>query len=178
MDAQLIVNQDWDLIMDHVSVLSQDFVRERFEYRDGNLYHKFNYPKVSAGSIVGCKDAYGYIITCICQKNYKVHRLIFLYHNGYMPDKIDHINGNISDNRIENLREANDCSNMWNAKKFTKNTSGAKGVHFHKLCRKWWAQCQVNKVRHNLGFYETFEEAERVVKEFRTKAHGEYARHE
>ena len=47
----------------------------------------------------------------IDKKEYFVHRLAWLYVHGCWPtEDIDHINGDPSDNRIANLREANSVS--------------------------------------------------------------------
>jgi len=66
--------------------------------------------------------------------------LIFLYHHGYLPKFVDHIDGNKKNNRIENLREATKSQNAMNQKVSTRNTSGIKGVMWHKRDKKWFVQ--------------------------------------
>ena len=51
---------------------------------------------------------------------------------------LDHINGDTSDNRIENLREATAAQNMQNRKTFANNKSGHKGVAWSKFHSKWF----------------------------------------
>ena len=84
--------------------MTKEELHELFEYRDGNLYWKINrVTKKCIGKKAGskCKNGYEHI-----QINYKYiysHRAIFLYHHGYLPKILDHINGIRDDNRIENL---------------------------------------------------------------------------
>ena len=108
-----------------------------------------------------------------------VHRMVFERTHGKKPKgmQIDHINGNILDNRIENLRIATCAENQWNAKTRVDNKSGVKGVCWHKETQKWYAQIKHNKVLHYLGVYSTIEEAKKVVQKKREELHGEFARH-
>ena len=87
-----------------------------------------------------------------------------------------HINGLKDDNRIENLREATNAENMRNRGKQTNNTSGLKGISFHKRDKKFYAVCRVNGKLHFLGYYPTAEEAHAVYVAFATEHHGEFAR--
>ncbi|WP_162475414.1 HNH endonuclease signature motif containing protein [Candidatus Erwinia dacicola] len=70
-----------------------------------------------------------------------VHRVVWEIHHGEIPEGmvIDHINGNPSDNRIENLRCVSQQINLLNKRKQKNNTSGITGVGFHKQRRKWRA---------------------------------------
>jgi hypothetical protein len=80
----------------------------------------------------------------INRSKYLVHRLVFLYHHGYSPRFIDHIDKNPSNNRIENLRACTPSQNQGNVLKRSNNTSGYKGVHFNKRKQKWQAGIKVN----------------------------------
>ena len=108
-----------------------------------------------------------------------VHRIVYERTHGKKPKgmQIDHINGDILDNRVENLRIATYAENQWNAKKRVDNTSGVKGVCWHKASQKWYAQIKQNKVMYNLGVYKDKKEAEKVVRKKREELHGEFARH-
>ena len=44
----------------------------------------------------------------------KYHHLVWVWHKGYWPTQLDHINGDKSDNRIENLREVTMSENNLN----------------------------------------------------------------
>ena len=66
---------------------------------------------------------------------------MWLWNKGVAPKiSLAHINGNIKDNRIENLRECSDSEFAYNRKMQSNNTSGAKGVCWHKHHKKWVAQ--------------------------------------
>ena len=104
------------------------------------------------------------------------HRLVYLWHFGYVPKEIDHINGDKRDNRIENLREANRSQNMRNVKLKRNNTSGAKGVCWSKEKNKWVVRVSVNKKTIHCGYYEDFELAALVSAEAIDKYHGYFKR--
>lgn len=92
-------------------------IRQIFDYRpDGSLIWKIKPNKsIEPGAKVGAPDVHGYIQVMYLRKNYKLHRLIYLWHHGELPKMIDHINRNRSDNRIENLRAADDSLNNNNS---------------------------------------------------------------
>ena len=104
--------------------------------------------------------------------------MIYLMFHNKLPKYVDHIDGNKLNNKIENLREATNAQNSWNAGIRKNNTSGVKGVYWEKKSNCWHAQCFVNYQNHFLGRYKNIEEAKKVVAEFRTKHHGEFAKHQ
>ena len=70
------------------------------------------------GDIAGCLDKYGYVIITVDGVSFAAHRLVWFYHYNVWPDKIiDHINGDPSDNRIDNLRDVSVRINAENASK-------------------------------------------------------------
>jgi len=146
-------------------ILTQDKLKELFHYKDGQLYRlvKPSTEKYNTVSIDG--------------KLYLHHRIVFLYHYGYLPKCVDHIDNNPKNNRIENLREATVSQNQLNAKKSIKNTSGIKGVTFNKKTNQWNVHISINKKLKNLGSFKDIELAELVAIEARNKYHGEFARH-
>ena len=86
------------------------------------------------------------------------HRLAWFYVYGLWPKKgIDHIDGDPLNNRIANLREANQAENLQNYKKPKTNTSGFMGVRIHSTTGKWQASISCGKKREYLGIYETKE---------------------
>ena len=58
--------------------------------------------------------------------------------------EIDHINRNIFDNRKCNLRTCSRVDNIRNREKLITNTSGYKGVTYHKHSKCWVAQIHKN----------------------------------
>lgn len=111
------------------------------------------------------------------KRGFKEHRLAWLFVHGRWPNgQIDHINGNTSDNRIVNLREATNSQNMMNRKLNANSQSGAKGVSFHQGSQRWRARLQLNGKRIHLGDFKNKEAAE-IAYEAAAKRHfGEFAR--
>lgn len=129
------------------------------------------------GQIAGCANNAGYVHIKIDYKSYKAHRLAWLYMTGEVPaERIDHINGNPSDNRWCNLRLATHSQNIANSKRPATNTSGYKGVSWHKRTKKWAARIGVGGTRKFIGYYDTPEEAHRAYVDAAEKTHGVFAR--
>jgi hypothetical protein len=154
--------------------LSQNFLNSILRYENGFLYWKVNRGNVKAGSMAGCHAFKGYHIVRINSKNHYYHRLIFMMHHGYMPETIDHIDGNPANNRIENLRAATVSQNGWNQKIHKRNKSGFRGVSWNKKAKKWVANCMINGNQHYLGSFNSLDDASNVINEFRMKHHGEF----
>lgn len=141
-------------------MITQLRLQELFDYCDGQLVWKISRTgSAKAGGIAGSLTKRGYIVVSADGKLYKLHRLVFLMHHGYMPQYVDHIDRNKSNNRIENLREATNSQNRANSKLNCTSYTGFKGVHFHKPTGKWQAKIGVNRKRVHLGLYGTAEEA-------------------
>ena len=97
------------------SLPSQAFLRERFDYEDGRLTYRYRVSqRCKQGDVVGSLNSEGYVVTIIDGVGYFVHRLIWKWHHGTDPQMIDHVNRDRSDNKIENLREADNRENQWN----------------------------------------------------------------
>lgn len=156
-------------------MLTQDFVRSRYDYVDGELVSKVGKNK---GLAVGTRCTKRYKSTTLQHKHRMVHQLVFLWHHGFIPDAIDHIDGNTHNNRIENLRACTLSQNMLNSKIRKDNTTGYVGVYYQpagKNRRKtpaWRAMFQGK----SLGCYPTPEEAARAYDSAALKQGGEFAR--
>jgi hypothetical protein len=59
--------------------------------------------------------------------------------------------------------------NNQNSKISNRNTSGAKGIYWHKNANKWHAQIKIDGISIHIGLYNTLEEA----KEARVKRANE-----
>ncbi len=131
----------------------QNFLHVNFEYKEGALYYK---NKISHKSKIGEKAGHllnGYLITQIQKTTYRVHQLIFLYHHGYIPKIIDHIDRNPLNNNIENLREVTKSENGFNRGKNKNNTSKYKCVTYMKDKKKWKAYIKINGKQKHLGYF-------------------------
>ena len=149
-------------------------------YRDGQLYWK-----VKAGRGVSVKrpgdivatapDPFGYSYVTWRRKHYAVHRVVFLLTQGYRPDCIDHIDGNPSNNRAENLRAATRLQNQHNRRANRRSKTGVKNVAPHQ--GRWQVRFSVGRKTRHFGCYETIEEATEAAAKIRAELHGEFARH-
>ncbi len=89
---------------------------------------------------------------------------------------VDHINGNTSDNRRENLRICTHAENCRNGRMRSHNKLGVKGVYLEK--GSYRAQLVVDRKRLRLGTFKTLEEAKAAYVEAANRYHGEFARPE
>lgn len=152
-----------------------EIAKSLFFYRDGKIYWKKQISRVQAGAMAGAM-VNGRLRVSYKGKSYGVHRIVYLMHNGSVPEIIDHIDGNPLNNRIENLREATQLQNMWNQKIKSTNKTGVKGVHWNKRIKKYYAACMVNGTTHQIGKFDKLEDAKVAVETFRAKHHGDFAR--
>ena len=160
--------------------LTQQYLHEIFEYKDGELYWKKINPFahcIKIGCIAGGSEKIAYKRTRISNKAYLNHRLIFLMHHGYLPKFIDHVDGNPFNNNIENLRETTLSQNQQNSKKRNDNTSSIKNINWNKKANKWVVQLCINGKNKHFGYFDDITVAELVAQEARNKYYGEYARH-
>lgn len=165
--------------MDTTDELTQDLLHELFEYRDGVLYWKVAKAiSIKIGDAAGSLQNNGYLSTKINNKMYLNHRLIFLMHKGFLPEILDHIDGNPLNNDINNLRPATKNQNQHNRKINKNNTTGFKGVVFDKKLGKFYCRICIDGKRKAIGYYSTAKEASDAIFEERQKAHGEFARNE
>jgi hypothetical protein len=158
--------------------LSQDLLHELFEYRDGNLLWKHKTRNgIEPGTKAGTLNHHGYVHIRINKKTYQAHRLIFLMHHGYLPEMLDHIDCDRSNNKIENLRPTNNTQNQQNQKLSLRNKTGVKGVCFDKFRGKYLAQIRVNRTICKVGHFMSLDEASKAIKEARSLNHKEFANH-
>jgi len=161
-------------------MLDQKTALQFFEYRDGKLYcktktsHKSN--KVQIGQEIGSLTGSEYLRTKVAYKEYYVHKIVFLMHHGYTPQIVDHIDGNRTNNRIENLRAVNLSQNQHNRAKSKNNKSGFKNVSWCKRTGKWQVVIGLNSLSLHFGRFQDIELADLVAQEARDKYHKEFSR--
>ncbi len=110
----------------------------------------------------------------------KVDGRPFLMHNAICPVQkgmhTDHINGNSLDNRRANLRTCTPAQNLQNCVLRKDNTTGFKGVNYHKASKAFRGQITAHKKRRYLGYFKTAEEAARAYDAEARRLHGPFAR--
>jgi hypothetical protein len=157
-----------------MNTLTVETANHLFEYKDGNLYWKNPVQKQNIGKVVGFDSGHGYKRVDIKGKQFSVHRIVFLMHHGYLPKMIDHIDGNGTNNAIENLRETDSSKNNFNSVYKNKNKSGYRNVFYNEERNNWTIYITINKKTKFFGSYEDVELAGLVAEEARRKYHGEF----
>lgn len=152
-----------------------ELFKEYFYYDDGYIFwKKTSGTRGLKGSRAGKLRKDGYFDVGLKGKYYLVHRIIFALHYNYLPQMIDHVNRNRADNRIENLREADYSTNVWNSSISSYNSTGIKGIR-KTSSGKFEARIAVRGKTIQVGTFDTIEEASSRLNEVREKEHGEYA---
>lgn len=144
---------------------------------DGRLVNKVSRTSRKAGSFADEHQRRGYRSVFVEGKLQFAHRVIWVMTFGREPSGyLDHINGNILDNKPSNLRDVTHTQNMCNQKMRKDNSSGAKGVHRRKDNGMWRAYISFEGKRTHLGQFSTKEEAISALNPVRNAMHGEFAR--
>lgn len=124
------------------------------------------------GTIAGSPDSLGYIKIAFRKKDYRAHRLAWLYVYGEWPaDMVDHIDGNPANNAIANLRDVSTVVNQQNHRKAKRtNKSGLLGVSRKAKCST--ARIKVGDKVIFLGCFKTDEEAHAAYLEAKRLLHA------
>ncbi len=140
--------------------LTAERLRELFNYfpDTGLFIRRIRRSHEAAGKIAGGFD-HGYIKIAVDGAPYFAHRMAWLYMTGSWPIKhIDHIDGNRSNNRWNNLRDVSQSENLENRKGPTiQNKVGLLGVT--RRGNRYVATLRIDGVQTYLGTYPTPETA-------------------
>lgn len=140
------------------------FVNESYQSRWNKRY---------AGERAGKFLMNGYLKLAIDNKKYYAHRIVWVLTKNEWPQYIDHINGNRSDNRIENLRNVSRSQNQRNLKLSVRNTTGFIGVTQDSRNGHYIAQVKIGEKHIHLGSFKNLNDAV----EARARASMEYGFH-
>jgi hypothetical protein len=142
-------------------MITQQRLKELFDYNKdtGIFINKVRRGRYHAGTQAGYLNKDGYFRININNKLYLAHRLAWLYVYGELPEYIDHINRNPTDNKICNLRAVSKKQNQENREKQANNKSGYKGVSWDTQRKKWFSCIQHKYKTIGLGRYDNKEDA-------------------
>ena len=159
--------------MEAVMQITQNILKEYFDYDDGYLVWKKNTTfRNHIGKRAGVIGKNGYVYVGILGNKTLAHRLIWMYHNGEWPHEIDHIDRNRANNRIENLRIVDRQQNNFNCGISKNNKSGVTGVSWHSRSKKWRAHIMLDYKQISLGLYDSVQEAAKARSEAELKYHN------
>ena len=147
-----------------------------FDYKNGLFYWKnptsIRVKKGDFAQVFGQR----YMHVSVNKKRYMIHKLVFFIHHGYVPEIVDHIDGNSFNNKIENLREVDKYQNTWNAKVRKHSKTGLKGVTFHPQTNKFRARIRCKNKIYSLGLFTTKEDAHQAYCNASLIFHKEFGR--
>jgi len=135
--------------------------------------------KTKVGENAGRTTTKNYFTIKFNYIEYQVHRLAYYMYHGIDPlEKIvDHIDGDKTNNKINNLRLATVSQNGMNRVGLaSNNTSGATGVRWYEKIKKWSARISIDGVETSLGYFTKKEDAIQARKEAEIKYYGDFRR--
>jgi hypothetical protein len=138
-------------------ILTQDELKSilRYEPETGEWFWTFRAKGKRFGVPIGNRTKEGRLRIKINYVSYYGYRLAWLYMTGEWTDKtIDHIDGDPSNDRWSNLRQATQIQQCGNQKLHVRNTSGIRGV-MRVSGRSWRAEIGGRP----LGLFPTKEQA-------------------
>lgn len=121
-----------------------------YDFETGKLHWKLRPSRRARwGTEAGSINIDGYIRLELKGKEYRAHNIVWIMNGNQLPDgkTVDHIDQCKTNNRISNLRLANDRQQMMN--KMTR------GFYWSKRRQKWQTQHKVNSKQYWLGYFKT-----------------------
>lgn len=145
------------------------FKYSKFPTIECNRFNNRYFNKEALNSI----NRYGYKVSSLNGKCVRAHRVIWKLITGIDAEILDHIDGDKTNNRIQNLRNVTQIDNQKNQKRYITNMSGTTGVFWNTRVQKWQAFINKERNKKHLGYFDNFEEAV----DTRKKAEVEFGYH-
>lgn len=149
----------------------------RYEPDTGLLYWTDAAHKSVKGKVAGTPNR-GYVLVMFKGQFFKAHRLAWLLTHGDWPKQsIDHIDGDKSNNRINNLRDVDGVTNEQNKDQARADSkSGLIGASPYR--NRWKSQIRVDGAVKYLGVFDTAEMAHQAYLQAKKQHHPGWARSE
>jgi HNH endonuclease len=147
--------------------------RPRSHFKSAWAHRRFE--QKHAGKPVGTWTTNGYLYVGYRGSKLRAHRVVWALAHGRWPvEDIDHINGDRSDNRLENLREVTRQQNLQNTARRKDNTTGITGVR--RMRGRWQARIFLDGQYTCLGTFDDLSEAA-AVRKAAEMSHGYHPNH-
>lgn len=146
--------------------------RKRSFFTSDREYLRWN-NRYAGKAAFAYKTRGGYLSGAIFKRLYLAHRVAWKIYTGDEPGLIlDHINGDRTDNRIANLREATFEQNVGNRFPNADSTSRYRGVAWCKRDKRWIAYCASRVI----GRFQNETEAAAAYNTAAIAHYGEFAK--
>lgn len=134
-------------------------------------------PRIALNDLAGHVHSNGYVRIALKGRLLSGHRIANLLMTGEWPKaQMDHINGNRSDNRWVNLREATVVQNLANRPVMPSSKTRIKGVYWSPRHKRFGARIRVDGQRKFLGYFDSMEQASEAYELAARTRHGEFFR--
>lgn len=150
-----------------------EFIKSTTRYNpEDGTFERF-YPRLNKWREMTLKPrGNGYIHICYYFDNetkwFQAHRVAYLLMSGELEFiGIDHVDGNPSNNRWENIRLATPAQNQGNIR--------ALGVYWNKPRKKWLVRLRIDGKQRFLGYYEDKDEAIAAYRKAHANRHKEFS---
>jgi hypothetical protein len=155
--------------------VTNERIKERLNYdpATGIFTHAVTGGRAAVGSRADFSNGKRYRQVAVDRHCFSAHRVAWLLVHGEWPKgQIDHINGDIFDNRIENLRDVTPSQNQANRRN-TKLGPRLRGVRI--VGNRWKASIGKDNKYLHIGYYDTREQARAAYDAVSLKLFGEYS---
>lgn len=157
---------------------SVEYLQKCFSYdqETGELRWKLKpHAGFCAGKVAGAVGSGGYLTVGLDGKYYRVHRIIFKMMTGEEPlQVVDHIDGDLLNNRLSNLRIATFSESTRNRGMSKNNTTGYRGVYL--IRGQYMAKINRNGKLVFLGNFATAQAASAVYNAVARALYGKFYR--
>lgn len=144
--------------------LTQDMLRKFYSYdpATGAMTYRIPTKQHKVGDPVGFKHSGGYLAMSHNDSQYLIHRMIWLYVEGWLPEQVDHKDHNRMNNKWDNLRAVDNQTNSKNCSVSSNSTTGTNGVSKIKATGKYRAYINNNRKQIHIGVFDSLEEAKKA----------------